>query len=310
MRESRDNWISVHVHHHGDLDAILTRHVAPITRSLIDSERALSYFFIRYWNGGPHLRLRILPNTREDERALAEEVAETITEQIGWHPAPNGAREAYLAQAALLRQRSGPSTGELEAVEPFHSDSSVEQRDYEFEAYRFGGWAARGGAEALFFESSEIARAIVGHTLGDLNQRLGWAILLMAVVPFSLGLAQREAVEAYDRYAETARHLFPDHASSFPTSLGFPAYEQRADQVQDAIATAVDAKDGRTAVGRWRAALQGCVANLNDPLAVAMSHLHMMNNRLGVPMAEELYLAHLLARGFEQRARRERESVA
>ncbi|QJB39383.1 hypothetical protein HF324_16550 [Chitinophaga oryzae] len=48
------NWLSVHLFHAGDLNRLLQLLVGPVVQ-----QAGCPCFFIRYWEGGPHIRLRL-----------------------------------------------------------------------------------------------------------------------------------------------------------------------------------------------------------------------------------------------------------
>src|SRR5215218_9452764 len=63
-------WISVHVFYSSNGNPLLADGVAPLVARLRARGLISRYFFIRYWLGGPHVRLRLLPA----EAAGADEV--------------------------------------------------------------------------------------------------------------------------------------------------------------------------------------------------------------------------------------------
>src|ERR1700737_4821897 len=52
-------WVSAHIYYHGNLDALLIRLIDPLIEQLRARDRGIGAFFIRYWEGGRHLRLRV-----------------------------------------------------------------------------------------------------------------------------------------------------------------------------------------------------------------------------------------------------------
>jgi thiopeptide-type bacteriocin biosynthesis protein len=74
----RESWVSLHVFHGSGTDLLITRAVADLVRSLDADEQLAGFFFIRYWEGGPHLRLRLLPRTPD----LATEVEQRATAEL------------------------------------------------------------------------------------------------------------------------------------------------------------------------------------------------------------------------------------
>ncbi|MDA6131158.1 hypothetical protein OSK38_27810, partial [Escherichia coli] len=59
MKKLRTNWKAYHVFYHGNLDILIQQCIKPITKKLLSEGIAEKFFFIRYWEGGPHIRLRV-----------------------------------------------------------------------------------------------------------------------------------------------------------------------------------------------------------------------------------------------------------
>ena len=57
------DWISLHIHRRGGMDHLLMGGVSPLIEHLRREGVLARWFFLRYWDGGPHLRLRLLPNS-------------------------------------------------------------------------------------------------------------------------------------------------------------------------------------------------------------------------------------------------------
>lgn len=55
-------------------EACLLEDIMPALRDLLAQGRVSSWFFIRYWEGGPHLRVRLAGIGPEDRAALLERV--------------------------------------------------------------------------------------------------------------------------------------------------------------------------------------------------------------------------------------------
>ncbi|MGW7362145.1 lantibiotic dehydratase C-terminal domain-containing protein [Streptomyces sp. NPDC054841] len=119
-------WLSVHVYAHSDLDdhlAVLAGHLHTVAAAV----GARAWFFLRYWEGGPHVRLRALCSSagqRTRARELLCAAAEHWTEQ---NPEREELSEAeYAESVAWVLSRE--TTGRLAApllpsrtvrVEPF-----------------------------------------------------------------------------------------------------------------------------------------------------------------------------------------------
>ena len=68
------SWLSLHFFHHGDLDRLLVECVGPLVLALKREGAIAESFFLRYWNGGPHIRLRL---------AVSPEIASDPWESLG-----------------------------------------------------------------------------------------------------------------------------------------------------------------------------------------------------------------------------------
>src|SRR4051812_49016528 len=54
-------WISAHLYYYEPLDNLLDHLVSPLLDQMRDSGLIRRHFYIRYWRGGPHIRLRLQP---------------------------------------------------------------------------------------------------------------------------------------------------------------------------------------------------------------------------------------------------------
>ncbi|MGH3521276.1 MAG: thiopeptide-type bacteriocin biosynthesis protein [Mycobacterium sp.] len=72
-------WVSAHLYYHDPLDELLRRAVHPLVGELAAGGLIDGFFFVRYWQGGPHVRLR----ARLPGQAEAQPVQRLIEERIG-----------------------------------------------------------------------------------------------------------------------------------------------------------------------------------------------------------------------------------
>lgn len=280
----------------------------PQIRSLLARHATSQWFFIRYWEGGPHLRIRLRDVKAADARTLIAAARAAAAER---QAATVLSRQEYYGGHGF--------DGRPLAVQdlPWFPDGSVEAIAYVPELQRYGGDHAMGPSEALFCTSSEIAVAVIGATRDDASRRLAAAMALMAATPVAAGCgadgvaAFFESYAAYwSNYSEATRALAAQ-LTGRPASKGCHALLAQAlaghaakpgtHRVQDAW---------RTGVATLCAELSGLGPQLISPfdgqtagargapmtiLNILASQLHMLNNRLGVVPAHELMLAHELA---------------
>jgi len=282
-------WLSAHIFWTGPLDELLRGCVAPVVAYASRQRLATRFFFIRYAEGGPHIRLRL-------GLASAEAQAELT---------------AYLlAQVADFQRQRPPA---LLAAAP----ARVSFVPYEPETARYGGPAGLPLAEAFFEASSRAALHWLGsQALATMASCLPTALLLHTIfvgacLPPTLAtewLAQyandwlpHDPQAGLPRPAEQAawRALFAEHYQQQRLALGelvqpyWPATAPRQPLRPRWLASF------RAAARRTAKGYQCAVPDPVQRQAVYASLLHMTNNRLGVPNHDEAFVAYLLGAAIQ-----------
>ncbi|MGQ9366186.1 thiopeptide-type bacteriocin biosynthesis protein [Azospirillum sp. ST 5-10] len=300
-------WLSLHVFHGGDADRLLVEAVGPLLARLSASGAADGAFFVRYWNGGPHVRLRIRPAAGA-ERAAVERRARAALEAFLRRPAGAAAADAdaYRAQAAAIAARAAAAGVEDEAAEPYVSAPCVQTRPYRWESEEYGGPATRALTHGLFETASRLALAAIPRWLEAPAARLDVAALLLAASLLGCAAPGIGSARMAARWAaEADRFLGPAPFAA----MGLPPVGARRDPARDTLRQAAGLVRGAWAGSPWIAALRGAAARLTalhadgrlgaTPEDVLLRHLHMLANRLGLSLGEELYLAALLSAAHE-----------
>jgi thiopeptide-type bacteriocin biosynthesis protein len=283
-------------------DRVITDVVGPVAAELAPR----GYFFMRYWQRGPHVRVRFQGLSPQDaarvQAALAGRLPAAIVPRDGesmLDAAAFGAQSASLAAAG-----EGGRSLPVEAVLPPGVHSAV----YEPELDRYGGADLMPLSERLFRSSSDAVLAILGDGPG-LWERAQLAATATALIALSLGHPA-----ATRTYCGGAAAFWRGYCNR----LGFPAalvaQAERAGRQQgerwaaapeqirlpgEAGPTGDWARQVTAAVSTWRDALP-LPAGRATAMSVLTSHVHMFHNRLGLTAREELFsylgLSHLLDR--------------
>jgi thiopeptide-type bacteriocin biosynthesis protein len=308
-------WISLHIFHHGDLDSLLLEGLRPLVLEMFERGDTSRYFFVRYWNGGPHVRLRVLPAPGVEGPVLAQNLCRQVSDYLATLRTGPANPEDYRKRAEFMREFRSRFKGDwevgqahLDIDEPFQSADTVQLRDYEFDYPRYGGSCARDLTEEHFFRSSKLAFSVLLNTRGDQGTLHAWALTLMAIAVAALGVSAAEASRLFWNYFNACNFIFNVSPEGFDEAMGFRSFESQPEQVIEIIRQAEQGLGDNQAIARWRKHLSECVVRLDDLHARAllsvsvadifMDYLHMLNNRLGVALPEELYLAGLLAKGY------------
>ena len=323
-------WISVHIFYSSNGNPLLAECVAPLVAKLRERGLISRYFFIRYWLGGPHVRLRLLPAEGVAGAQVKEVVEADISAFLARRPAlyeidrsalaplyRNMYEAEYGAEEFAARFGEG---GEL----PFYENNTFHYIDYEPEYDRYGGEAGVDLAERHFEVSSDIVLRLVRET--NMHVRgivMGHSVQMMLQMCYAfLGDEERIAsfLERYmefwqTSYAQNSQKLYP----GFDRKYGHMAAKLRT-RVEEVrrLNRGDDPTAGTDGERRWLAHMKEVRAEalrlateerlqlrgeIDDPeiaLVILLSgYLHMTNNRLGVSILDEIYLSYLVARALE-----------
>ncbi|TXK42247.1 lantibiotic dehydratase C-terminal domain-containing protein [Nonomuraea sp. C10] len=153
MTDAGSRWIGAHLFHSGDLDPLINDVVDPVTRELAADGTVRRAFFLRYWEGGQHVRLRLeVPDPARAPR-VHDLVRERAAAHFAAHPSPPVDAAAYRAFAAAMAAGERRTSYD-ERLRPAGSVAFIGYRP-EYEAY--GDAACVAAAERHFAESSRLA---------------------------------------------------------------------------------------------------------------------------------------------------------
>ncbi|MGI5489621.1 thiopeptide-type bacteriocin biosynthesis protein [Microtetraspora malaysiensis] len=268
-----DLWTSLHCFLHWDTeqnDAFLTDAAGPLLAGLRADGLLEDWFFIRYGEGGPHVRIRA--------RAV---------------------RDPEALQLSLASLIGGT---DLPGAEGWTPHGTVSEIAYEPEIERYGGVEAISVAEEVFCRSSEI---VLEALSGSSASRMNTALPLMYATALGLGLDERAGAAWLRKHAAAWRLAAdtPKLPPAVPLARSEAMLARQRDKVLGVLtATRATVRDGEGLAARWAATVAHADAELAEQgvasgrrLAVWASQLHMLCNRLGVQPDEERALCWVLA---------------
>ncbi|MBR7742528.1 thiopeptide-type bacteriocin biosynthesis protein [Phycicoccus sp. BSK3Z-2] len=283
------HWTSRHLHlatgATSALDRVLAEVAAPAAR---DTGRP--WFFVRYWQGGPHLRLRVA----DLDGPAADRLTARLERLLEPHLAPR-AGEPPVEEAAYTAEASRHARGEtgenrtVSALRP----AGAHPATYEPELERYGGADVMAASERLFVRSSELVVDVL-PSVPTLADRRRLALRLAAAAARPLGPLPAQSV-----FFEVGRRSWAAWARSYGTDEAVVTATARVDR-----APAPGAFEPLPGVlGTWHDDVAVLVATLGHaghpvPGAVVSSHVHMTHNRLGLGILDELRTYAVLARTF------------
>ena len=309
----KQQWISLHLFYHDNPLPLLVECVQPMVKELSAQNILQRFFFIRYWQGGPHIRLRLLPSSEAARETLLERVTARVEAFFTVHPAQKQVQEeAY----SLQRTRFGLAEYGQADQTPLYPNNSLRAIPYEPEYERYGGTSAMPLVEQHFMESSQIALMLLQEQPS--RDQLSGQSLAMLFMGNWLCKDDFNALpgifeEYYNWWSPGSR------LGSHFAQLHLRQHERMRDLIHRLQALKPDraasfeptrflsedsSGDTSVAISHWISSIYTlkehllCLSRNNDLhadiLRVIFSCIHMHNNRLGISTVEEAYLSFLL----------------
>lgn len=312
-------WLAAHLFFDGwiydvECDRVVLDVAEPFYRRCLAEGWTDGHFFIRYSELGPHVRFRLHGDTEVLEKTVwpaLQEHARGFNPEVSFEAPP-------LPDPPYRIPQGGD--GRL---------THVALIEYEPETERYGGPEAVLLAERLFEHSSEAAYALLKKTGKERSSRLGKGLLSMVVLIHPFVDSRTRGMEFAQNYGHGyLRSLVRDEDGREAWLGAFDSgYEQQADTlveyVNEVWARLDEGESLSEALDAWAAGVREVRDRFRElfdagllsrgpemPLStwelavqsIVSSYVHMMNNRLGITIQEEAYLAYLIARAMEKPA--------
>lgn len=290
-------------------DAILHL-IQPAVDELKARGRIERAFFIRYNEGGNHLRLRVL-GRRED---VLRHARNYLNQQIEAFFAAHG----EIVAGPLDTGPDGMDDPRWSPRQPYSVQRPL--YSYEYDRYipeynRYGGGLGLLVSERHFDASSHITFQVLARARRFRGSRQTAALFLMVGACAAFGMSDEEKVDAFARqscYWVRSRLLTPTHMRWFDET-----YQRQQETLRRLFSlaqpSAVESRSGAfwlPIVEQWQRNLSATYdellalkrqGKLEAPLSVvALFYIHMLCNRLGILPPEEACLAYILHRHYAE----------
>lgn len=328
---STKSWLSAYLYYNEPWEKLLAGAVKPFAEEMKYTGLVDQFFFIRYWEKGPHIRIRF----KGDHDKLSKEVK----------PAIDHIFEHYYLQ--YPSRRIDPEWMSAVADEyKWFPDNSIQYIGYEPETDRYGGEHAISIAEEQFEYSSDAVLSIIEENEAwDYDAAMGAAIQMHLAFAYALGMSFDEAKQfyahtfrswlprAYNGYYDTT---IPKEEQEKRQQLTLKAFESTFEKQQHALvsfhselwnALESESEFEEKWLGEWIAGMRIIKKKLGnvqragkleilhkefyrslqadappenkERWSIYDSYVHMTNNRLGIRNQDEGYLGYIIMRSLE-----------
>lgn len=286
-----ETWLSAHLFWPGSLDDLLRKYVTPLVAHCFRQQLATGFFFIRYAEGGPHVRLRLKASLAAHS-TLAICMEQRFTRFLRSQDRDRAGRPAVAA-----------------------AEARVQFMPYEPEMARYGGPPGLPIAEVFFEASSRAALSWLRTQASEADsQRLPTALALHTVFAAACLCRPPLAIDWLRRYTDD---WLPHDPQAGPAqrahwlALFAERYEWHRPALTALVARHWQPIAASRVLPRWLTGFaaaahqaaecyQQAVADPVQRQVIYASLLHMTNNRLGVPNHDEAFVAYLLGKSLQQ----------
>jgi hypothetical protein len=333
-----NNWISLHVFYASNPNPLLSEAVAPLIDELRERGLIQRHFFIRYWQEGPHIRLRLLPagGVQEDEvkRRAEAKISAYLQRRPSLYTTDNALAKTFYKDM-FLTEYGEEKWHELYGKDgemPLRSNNSWHYIPYEPEYTRYGGVDGVEVAEWHFEHASDMAIRLIRETNVHVRTiMLGRSIQMTLPFCFSFLEDDEQVIRFLAAYEKFWRASYPKEASDL-TQKFEKKFSLMAERIQQRVAeirrNVIEEQIGTlTPLEReWWTQMRELRKRIDDrvhmkklvfqnsidreplipddprrayPLLLS-NYIHMTNNRLGVSILDETYLAYVMRRALEE----------
>jgi thiopeptide-type bacteriocin biosynthesis protein len=295
---SESHWASFHLFRADPLDQFLTTAITPFVAKIATEGLVSGFFFVRYWEGGAHIRLRLRTKSM---RPLVQCTRSYFEQYFKAHPS--------------VRRFEPLSSG-------MFANDSVQEIEYQPEVSRYGGPKCIAISERQFEASSRAILSVIAERQWSYESAIGTAIQLHIIFASAMGFDVHEAAKFF---AEASNQFLVTN-DCLPAGLtvkravelfaeSFAAQRDRLVGLQREVWSAMETGQqfeqewaNRWALGnidtakrlRRARALKARERWTKAEQDIMKSYVHMTNNRLGVLNRDEAYVGYVLMRGFQE----------
>ncbi len=291
------NWLAFHffIHTYEIQDIFLRDYLQLALETLKEDKRLQQYFFIRYWQGGPHIRLRFIKTQSED---MGVEMAILSAFDRFNRAYPNN---ISLESEQYYQNHTFDGVPVSANALYWFSSGSVVAKPYEPEFERYGGQGVMDHSERLFEASSDLVLELLKDPKMTISKKM---IISLDLFQIAACLAENQS-QFYHIYSQIWSSHKSEHLNYNKLIFDYmKVYQERQRQIIGAISQTPYAKWHQCLKAALEAILtqqttypDGMIAR-NSLLA---SHIHMTNNRLGVSPQFEFLLSEVSALIHERR---------
>lgn len=173
-------WKAIHIYYYqDDKEGLLLDGIRPVVKSLRDTYQVERIYLKRHWKLGPHIILYVDALEERFEKVLYPFIEQEIYKYLKEHPSTQ-----VIDPVAYVKQSETLGAWELEPgpYEPLEPDNSISVKPVRSRAELVNGEEVAHLIENFMVDSVDLVFDCLDSTRGQINQRYGKLIQMMAVI--------------------------------------------------------------------------------------------------------------------------------
>lgn len=298
--KKEEKWKAWHIFYHDNLDTLLKEGIEKLLNKPELGQVKKKWFYIKYWEGGPHIRFRAKLTTKEEE----EYIEQGLNSYLKLKPS-----QKAIGNKKIIEQQKIISTFDDIKIDKVYPDNSVIRFEYEPEYEKYGQLEGISIAEEHFNYSSSSAL----ETLKLYSEK---GQVLMAAAEYMLSYLKllkmdiNEMIICLDSYTEIWSGFLQIEESKLNSMFN----NQGNSQIEFYLKAHLNSNETflpENIYSEWINNLTGTFSRLQNSfgeinhrnrtvLTIVSNYVHVHNNRLGVIPIEEVYLSRLLSNSLKK----------
>jgi len=326
-------WVSMHIFYYSNPERMMTDCLGPLVQNLREQGLIQRFFFIRYWMEGMHIRFRLLPAEGVEPAAVKEHLEPAVISYLQRCPAlsdptntllPEYYRTFFLGEYG---EKKWHETYGADGIMPTRPNNSFAYIAYEPEYHHYGGSSGVELAEWHFEQSSALIMKLFSGGNAHLRTiKLGLSFrlslpfyceflgdpqvivdyLAISIQRWSQSFAIGSTFEIYEKKYRRMAPSLHQCISQIHTYITrrkdeglTPLEREWIDHIHELRQRLDLLITGREIIfpGQEHIFEQGAIYR-----QLLSRYIHMTNNRLGVTIPDEIYVAYLLTCSLNNRA--------
>lgn len=303
--ENKPKWISCYIFHNTSFEKVLIEFIKPFIKNLKESKLINQYFFIRYWENGPHLRLRVLPSNHEFKNKLITTIK--LSTKNYFESQKKGLKYSLELNDYIQEVQRYGGSDTIKITEKHFQDSS--NTVLTLIANDFVGWSY----------SSAISNAIQMHLIfakkmiNNLNDTISYFDLLVKkmlinsvklndnnnVTKAEIIKLNNFFINSYNDQKETINYITKVIWSEQSDNHWIKIWSDDCNELSYLIKQAHNSN--KILKPEWINIDEKSIIDKEKQIlwSIYDSYIHMTNNRLGIHMRDEAFIAFLILNGLK-----------